>query len=170
MRTILVLMLLTACASAQDKSSATMEKACGSLKTQFEVKRAKSQHPLPPEPGKARVYFIQDLGKATCVGCVIVRIGMDGAWVGANEHNSYFSLSVEPGEHHLCAIPQPGYLQMLVGLAHFTAEAGKTYYFRERMFGEQNQAIFDFGPIDSDQAEYFIETYPVSVSYTKNEK
>lgn len=153
-----------------DKSSATMEKACGPEKTQFEVKRSKGQHPLPPEPGKARVYFIQDLGKTTCVDCVTVRIGVDGEWIGANQRNSYFSVSMEPGEHHLCAIPQPSYLHELVGLVHFTAEAGKTYYFRERMFGEQNEAVFDFDPIDSDQAEYFIDTYPVSVSFPKNEK
>jgi hypothetical protein len=166
----LVLTIVAMSAMAQDKSAA-FEKACGPEKTQFEVKRAKSQHPLrETEPGKARVYFIQDLGIATCVNCVTVRIGMDGTWVGANQRNSYFSVSVEPGEHHLCAIPQESHLQRLVGLAHFTAEAGKTYYFRERMIGEQEQAVFDFGPIDSDQAEYFIDTYPLSVSYPKNEK
>jgi Protein of unknown function (DUF2846) len=163
----LVVMILAMPAIAQN-TSATVEKACGPEKTQFDVKRAKSQHPLrETEPGKARVYFIQDLGIATCVNCVTVRIGLDGAWVGANQRNSYFSLSVAPGEHHLCAIPQESHLQRLVGLAHFTAEAGKTYYFRARMIGEQNQAVFDFGPIDSDQAEYFIDSYPLSVSYPK---
>ena len=170
MRTILVVTILSLSAAAQNKPSALLEKACGPQSTKYEVKRVQSQHPLPPEPGKARVYLIQDLGKTQCVDCVMVRIGMDGAWVGANQRNSYFSISVEPGEHHLCAIPQPSYLQSLVGLLRFTAEAGKTYYFRERLVGEETQAVFDFEPIDSDQAEYLIGTFPLSVSYAKNEK
>ena len=84
---------------------------------------------------------------------------MNGAWVGATQHNSYFSISVEPGEHHMCADTGP-----VIALAHFNAEAGKVYYFRARAFGGENQRLFDFDPLDSDQAKYLIASYPLSVS------
>jgi hypothetical protein len=159
-------MILAISATAQ--TPAIVEKSCGPQKTQFEVKRTQPQPRISePEAGKARVYFIQDLGKTTCVNCVTIRIGVNAEWVGANQRNSYFSVSLEPGEHHLCASPQPSYLQVLVGLLHFTAEAGKTYFFRVRLIGEQEQALLDFDPIDSEQAEYLIGTYPVAVSYPK---
>jgi hypothetical protein len=163
-----ILVLMTLAISAIGQTPAIVEKSCGPQKTQFEVKRTQPQHGIgEPETGKARVYFIQDLGKTTCVNCVTIRIGVDGDWVGANQRNSYFSVAIEPGEHHLCANPQPSYLQVLVGLLHFTAEAGKTYFFRARLIGEQEQALLDFEPIDSDQAEYLIGIYPVAVSYPK---
>jgi hypothetical protein len=66
---------------------------------------------------------------------------------------------VEPGEHHVCASSGPA-----IALAHFAAEAGKVYYFRTRAFGSENQFIFDFDPIDSDQGQHLIASYPLSVS------
>ncbi len=100
---------------------------------------------------------------------------MDGVWVGAVQHNSYFSVSVEPGEHHVCARPQSRlspatsekYASVLLALAHFTAEAGKVYYFRTRSFGSQTQETFDLDPIDADQAKYLVANYPLSVSHAK---
>src|ERR1019366_1867895 len=53
---------------------------------------------------KALVYVIQDIGSINCIGgCITTKIALDGAWVGANHHNSYFSFAVDPGERHLCA-------------------------------------------------------------------
>src|SRR5882724_5492834 len=143
MKIALVITLLAASALAQDQS-AVVPAACGPQDASFDVKLDKSQHSLTqPEPGKARIYFVQDIGQVSCWGsCVTSRVGLDGAWVGANHDNSYFSVSVEPGEHHMCAKPQ-SILRRLVGLAHFTAEAGKVYYFRTRFSGSQNQALLD---------------------------
>jgi hypothetical protein len=51
-----------------------------------------SQHALAePEPGKALVHFIQDDGPEGNHQHATLRIGLDGAWVGAYKHNSYFS-------------------------------------------------------------------------------
>lgn len=169
MRIACVMILLAASAIAQDQS-AVAAAACGSKDTSFDVKLDKSQHTLEePEPGKARVYFVQDIGVVSCLGgCATMKIGMDGAWVGANQNNSYFSLSVEPGEHHLCAKPQSRFQAgRLVALVHFTAEAGRVYYFRTRLLGSENQLLFDFVPIDSDEAKYLIASYPLSVSHPK---
>jgi hypothetical protein len=168
MRSALVLMVLSVCAIPQDKPP-VVAPACGRSDVNFDVKRDQTQHALgQPEPGKALVYFVQDLGQTRCLtSCVTVKIGLDGAWVGANQDNSYFSMSVEPGEHHVCATPQSRELRRLVGLAHFTAEVGKTYYLRTRLFGDQNQQLIDLGLIDSDQAGYFVASYPLSVSHPK---
>jgi hypothetical protein len=165
MKFVLVFMLLAASAFAQNQT-AVVPPACGPKDPNFDVKLDKSQHTIaPPEPGKARVYFIQDLGKVNCIGaCGRTKIGLDGTWVGAVQHNSYFSVSVEPGEHHLCAAPGP-----ITAFAHLTAEAGKTYYFRTRGFSTSTQLLFDFDPIDSDQAKYLIASFPLSVTRLETE-
>jgi hypothetical protein len=67
-----------------------------------------------------------------------VKVGVDGAWVGANKGDSYVFTSVAPGEHHMCVNWQSGILTPsgLFAMANFTAETGKTYYFRARTFSE----------------------------------
>jgi hypothetical protein len=107
MRSVLVAMLLAASAFGQNESTA-IAAACGPKGVTFDVKRDESQHTFAqPEPRKARIYFVQDIGEVNCLGgCVTTKIGLDGAWAGANQHNSYFSVSVDPGEHHVCANQQ----------------------------------------------------------------
>ena len=165
----LVLALFAATVFAQDRPASTPA-ACGQKNVNFDVKLDDSQHILlPPEAGKARVYFIQDLGPLTCIACTTTRFGVDGSWAGAVQHNSYFSLSVEPGEHHICANPQSRFatVNRIVALAHFTAEPGKVYFFRARAVGDKNNLFFDLDPIDSDQGEYLVGWFPLSVSHPK---
>ena len=172
MRIAIVMLLLATAMFAQDQPAPALA-ACGPKEISFNVKLDKSQHTAgKPEPGKALVYFVQDIGQVSCIGsCVTTRIGMDGTWVGANQHNSYFSVAVEPGEHHFCANPQSRFTSgRPVALAHLTAEAGKVYYFRTRAFGSENQWLFDFDPIDSDHAKYLIATYPLSISHPKSKQ
>ncbi len=176
MTRVLVLMLLTVSAFAQQEAP-VVAAACGPKDVRYEAKLDESQHPpAQPEPGKALVYFIQDIGVTNCIGaCITTRIGLDGAWVGANQRNSYFSVPVEPGEHHVCASPQSRFLPkasakyagVLLALRHFTAEEGKVYYFRMRSFGAPSQQIFDLDPVDADQAKYLMAYYPLSVAHPK---
>jgi hypothetical protein len=172
MRSALIVMLLAVSAFAQ-RESGPLAAACGPKSISFNAKPDESQHTqAQPEPGKALVYFIQDIGEVNCFGgCITTKIGLDGTWVGAHQSNSYFSVSVEPGEHHVCANPQShvGWISRKVALAHFTAEAGKVYYFRTRGFmgGSGDQLLFDLDPVDSDQAKYLIASYPLSVSQPK---
>lgn len=165
MRSVFVLMLLAVPVFAQEQPGAVAA-ACGP-KEAFEVKLDQSQHShVQPEPGKARVYFVQDIGAVNCLGGCGTKIGLDGAWVGANKQNSYFSVSVEPGEHHVCANLSPHFSPHSVAFAHFTAEAGKVYYFRTRPFLAKDQ-LLNIDPIDSDEAKYLIASYPLSVSQPK---
>jgi hypothetical protein len=84
MRIALVIMLLAASAFAQDQS-AVAKAACGPSDTDFEIKLDKSKHALTrPEPGKAQVYFIQDIGRVSCLGaCAKAKVGVDGLRKGS---------------------------------------------------------------------------------------
>jgi hypothetical protein len=172
MRAALALLLFSIAAFAQDPAAVSVaEAACGPSNVKFDVKNDDSKHTVgQPEAGKALVYVIQDIGSVNCIaGCITTRIASDGAWVGANHHNSYFSFAVDPGERHLCANWQSRFagLSQIVGLAHFTAEAGKVYYFRTRVLGATSTNFFDIEPIDNDQGRLFVASIPLSVSHPK---
>jgi len=166
--------LLTVTAWAEDKAAVTRAlAACGPDDFQFDVKTDKHRHPIAqPETGKATVYVIEDQGPE-CVFCAAtIRLGMDGAWVGANHGRSYFFFTVQAGEHHLCAdwqrLPP---VDKVVSLAHFTAEAGKTYYFSTRLTSGYAGSgyLLDLQPMDSDEAQFLIASYAFSTWKLPNE-
>jgi hypothetical protein len=167
MRFILLVMLFAASASAQVPPVASTA-ACGHENVSFKVKLDESQHTLAqPDPGKARVYFVHDAGTSITLGYPTVKLAVDGAWVGANHGNSYFSVSVEPGEHHVCVTLQSSLVAQRVELAHFTAEAEKVYYYRTQLVTSRSVELLELEPIDSDQGKYLIATFPLSVSQLK---
>ena len=167
MRSALIALLFAASASAQT-SRAAATAACGPENVSFKVKLDDSQHTLAqPEPGKARVYFFHDAGTSSTLGYPTVKLAMDGAWVGANHGNSYFSTSVEPGEHHVCVTLQSTLVAQRVELAHFTAEAEKVYYYRTRLVMSRSVELLELDPINSDQGKYLIVSFPLSVSNPK---
>lgn len=151
---VLIAFFFAASALAQNSSS-----ACGSENVGFNVMLDKSHSSLPTgEPGKATVVFIQDFGERKFgIGVrVIARIGVDGSWVGAIKDNSYLSVFLEPGEHHICVNLDSELLGRPVEFAHFTAEAGKAYYFRSRYLSGGNLLV---APVDSDEAKYEIAMF-----------
>jgi hypothetical protein len=162
MKIALVALLFAASAFAQEPS-AVATSACGPKDASFDVKLDKTQHTLAqPDPGKALVYFIQEKGSDAFD--VTTKVGIDGAWVGANKNSSYFAVSVEPGEHHVCANVQ-SFRGHPLGLVHFTAEAGKAYYFDGRVvYGEAVDLYFFLVAVDSDQARHLIDVLALSVS------
>jgi len=69
-----------------------------------------------------------------------VRFGLDGAWAGANNNNSYFAAMVDPGVHHLCvswqsALPM---LKKSIDVASFTAEPGKVVLLRGQCYRDSH--------------------------------
>ena len=127
----------------------------------------RSHSSLPKtEPGKATVVFIQDFGaRKFGIGVHVTgRIGVDGSWAGAIKDNSYLSVFLEPGEHHICVNIDSELLGNPVEFAHFTAEAGKAYYFRSRYISGGNLLL---APVDSDEAKYQMAMFPLSVSKPK---
>jgi len=158
MKSALIVLLLAASAFAQ-KPSGSATSACGPKDVSFDVKLDKTQHTLAdPDPGKALVYFIQEKGSDALMG-------LDGAWVGQTKKSSYFAVSVEPGEHHVCADVQTprGIPGVPVGFLHFTAESGRVYYFDARVVYAAESYLF-LGAVDSDEAKYLIDSLSLSVS------
>jgi hypothetical protein len=168
MKSIAVALLFAASAFAQNPSGVATS-ACGPNNGSFAVTLDRPQHPkAQPDPGKALVYFIQEKGMDTFA--VTTRTGLDGTWVGANKDSSYFAVSVETGEHHVCASVQ-SFRGHPLGFAHFTAEAGKVYYFNARViYGEESKAYLFFSEVDSDEAKYLIASSPLSVSTPRPKK
>jgi hypothetical protein len=168
MKIVFVAMFFAVSTFAQNPSS-RIAPACGPRNVSFDVKQDDSQHTVTkPEPGKAQVYFIQDKSVESfgVGGTVVSMIGIDGAWEGENKDDSYFSVPVEPGEHHVCANVQSR-LGHPMELSHFIAEAGNVYYFRERVVPSLYGVYLFLEPVDSDEAKYLIATYPLSVSHKK---
>ena len=149
----------------------TLPDACGNDKVQFDVKTTKKQPPpAPPEAGKAQIVLIEALDKnLACWSCgtPTSRFGMDGAWVGATQGNSYFALDVAPGEHHLCVDWQSafGSLKKMVGMADFDAEAGKTYYFEAQV--KLKEHSYGTGPDSSSEVDRHLTFEQVSVDEGK---
>jgi hypothetical protein len=168
MKVAIVLFLLVSPAFAQNKPNApAVAPGCGTDDAKFEVTKVKDQHPTPqPETEEALVYFIEDDREYDPTRKPTMLAGLDGRWVGATNGNSDFYFSVVPGEHHLCASWQ-GKRQMRA-VAHFTAEAGKVYYFAVKNRAGTYQAYgIDFAPLDNDQGLLLASTFPLSTFQLK---
>jgi hypothetical protein len=171
MKAPLVALLFAAFASASAQNpSSPLPPACGPNNVDFDVKLDKSPHALtPPESGKARIYILQDIGVAGPPGFTTATgptmFAVDGAWAGAIHGAAYFSIPVDPGEHHICAATR--YFDRVAGtsvlaLAHLHTEAGKSYYYRLRL-GE----YIELEPLDTDEGDFVIPNYPLSISHPK---
>jgi len=178
------LVALFLCASlvcAVQARATTLPDACGDDKVKFDVKTQAGQSaPAPPADGKAQIVFIETMDEenlAFCKGCdVVARLGVDGAWVGANKGNSYFAYTVEPGEHHLCTnwdSPR-AFLSEKVGVADFTAEPGKTYYFQARFLIKmvdidtaQLEQRLELTQLSDDEGKYRVKVSPLSTGNPK---
>jgi hypothetical protein len=158
------LALLLLCATPALAQSTNLSiAACGKLEGKYKVKLDNSQHSInAPDPGKARVVFVHET-QYQYPGYPVVRIALDGTPAGATHGNSYFSVSIEPGEHHLCTSLQSSFFSGLQ-LAHFTAEPGQTYYFRTRLLSDAKTYDLDLSPLDSDQGRHLVEASPLSIA------
>jgi hypothetical protein len=142
--------------------------ACGPENASFKVRlEDKPSVQAQPAPGKALVYFIHDSGSPAVFAYPTMKIGVDGAWVGADHSNSYFFTSVDAGVHHLCATLQSSLVDGRSEFVHFRAEAGKLYYYRTRLVLSRSVELLELEPIDSDEGRYLATSYPLSVSTPK---
>lgn len=142
---------------------ATLPSACGSDNVMFKVKARKNQPaPAAPAEGKAQVVFIEMVEGLRATA----RIGMDGAWVGADKGASYFALDVTPGMHHLCANWQSSFnsLDRQVQLFALNAEPGKVYYFHIKAISTKYFQDFTLAPLNEDEALYLIRTSALSTA------
>jgi len=141
-------------AFAQRNASEPMIAAgCGDANVKFDVRSEKSQHPSAhPEEGQALVYFVEDDSSFESLPRPTTRVGLDGKWVGANRANSYFYFPVSPKS----------------AAAHFTAEAGKTYYFRvQNTLLRDGPVKIELMPLDSDEGQLLASKFAFSTSHPK---
>lgn len=145
--------------------------ACGPQETNYKVGLNRSQHgPMLPQAGKALVYFVHDDGSGVGgagLGSPTIRYAVDGLWVGANHGESWFAVAVAPGEHHVCAAIQSALLNERVELAHITAAAGKSYYFRTQLVTSRSVELLELEKIDCDEAAYLYSEYPMATATAK---
>lgn len=171
----IVLLAIASPAFGQTQSSAAATiPGCGAASIQFNVKTDDKQHPVvPPGAGKANIFFLQDDAEFGSNPRPTTRFGIDGAWVGATHSNSYLYVSVDPGEHHLCASWQGtvgAFFQRREAALHFTAEAGHNYYIRAKNIYEpktQKTAVVLLKPLDSDEAQLLMSQFSFSTSNPK---
>ncbi len=159
-------MALAVCARAKT----ILPDACGSDDVKFKVKAREGQPvPTAPEAGKAQVVFVEVMDKTGLfTGDAITRIGVDGAWVGANKGDSYFTFTVTPGDHHLCADWQAdfGPTKEKVGLDFFKAEPGKIYYYQVKItvISQAAQRSLVLTRLSEDEGKYRIKASPYSIA------
>lgn len=173
MKSPLTLVLFLA-ASAFAQNAPQIPTACGPLDAKFDAQAEVGQPAAQLEVGKALVYVAEVFTKAPGeLSNPTLRVGIDGAWMGATRPNSYLAFSVEPGEHHLCTSWQSR-LQRLSKLAAFTgfsAEPGKVYYFRERItysgYGNSANMNLELEPVNPDEGQFLIASYKPSTSHQK---
>ena len=155
------LSLASCCAFGEDKAAvAAAEGACGPRDLDFSVAADESRHPTPiPDNGKALIYVVQTAPGST-------RLGADGKWLGALKRGTYFSASVDPGEHHLCARAHIGLWNHL-SLHELKAKAGETYYFVASFANEVSHNEFAISQVDLDEGKYLVAQAKFSESRPK---
>jgi hypothetical protein len=150
--------------------------ACGDDKIKFDVSAKSNQPPpAPPAEGKAQIVFVEN--ENHMIGpfmTATVRFGLDGAWAGANNNNSYFAVNVDPGVHHLCVSWQSALptLKKSIDVASFTAEPGKVYYFAANVkvipTGDNNVTYdFSLSPLDDDAGRYRLKAWKLATATPK---
>lgn len=176
LRTALIALLFASPAFAQDSTVNPLAAAgCGANEIHFDVKTDKKQHPTAqPDAGKALVYVIGAAWSdyvAVHIGTPPTRVGINGTWVGANGYRSYFFFPVEPGDHRLCTGVQSKFgwvVKSSMAATSFTAEAGKTYYFRTKTpKGQEASEARKLVPVDPAEAQLLIASTAFSTSRLK---
>jgi hypothetical protein len=172
--------LLLICASllsatqALAKSKAILPDGCGDDAVEFDAKQEKENPGLPAlAEGKALIVFVESMPNEMKVQST-TRFGVDGAWVGATKGDSYFTVTVDPGDHNLCASMQSAPSRMkktFTQMTSVTAEAGKVYYFEAavNVVGNMNMGIasFDFAQLAEKEGKYRVKAWKVATSKPK---
>ena len=158
--TIFLSLCCSCCTFAQDKAAlSAAEAACGPRAAGFKVTADKSQHPTPrPEDGKALIYVVQKDDAST-------RFAADGKWLGALRRRTYLFSSIDPGQHHLCAIGRIG-IWSHVSLHELNAKAGETYYFVTE-YGQLVPDQFTLRQVDPDEEKHLVAWAHLSAFHPK---
>lgn len=176
---VVALCLSASMMPALQARGADLPAGCGPDSVRFDVTTQKGQPtPSAPEAGKAQIVFIETMekeGMTFCIGCdVVTRVGANGAWIGANKGNSFFSYTVDPGEYHVCVDWQSliGKLRRKVGMDDFIADPDKIYYYQIRvrnieMSEDYTELDLQLIPLSQDEGTYLLKHSVLSTSKAK---
>lgn len=169
--------------SAPSALGSILPDACGSDSVKFDVKLQKNPPaPAGPADGKAQIVFIeisdskkQFACRASFTSCdTLARFGVDGKWVGATKGKAFFTVSIDPGVHHLC-----GVVGNKIGMEALTAEAGKVYYYQANynvegtQYGNAEHPNYqikksaDFTFVSEDEGKYRVKISDLSTATQK---
>lgn len=164
-------LLPCACHVAMAQQLHPLQSACGADTQQFNVKTDAPPPPLPLlDSTKARVYFLSTMPHEPFVS-KIVRLGIDGTWLGATGADSYLVQDLAPGTHHLCASYQGQYAlfdEPAQRLLQLHLEPGKTYYVVYRAIIIRDQGLIAFlNPVDEDEGSFVLQRLAYATSTPK---
>jgi hypothetical protein len=165
-------------AAAAHASPVILPDSCGKDGVKFDVKTQQGQ-PVPAQvEGKAQIVLIETFTRLKYFTGghspdILTRFGLDGDWIGATKADTYFTVDVPPGEHHLCSSVKGS--PTLLGMTSFTAEAGKVYYYEfkidMRLYGVPGnggaQLSATFLPLSDEEGKYRMKAYALSDSTRK---
>jgi hypothetical protein len=163
------LFLCVSLALAVEARATVLPDSCGDDKVRFSVSTEASQYaPAVPDSGKAQIIFVENSDRPL-LGNRTVRVGVDGAWVGANRGNSYFALTVEPGVHHICASWQAAKRAFVrtIDAVSITTEPGGVYYvaaqFNSSGYKDANMNLA-LSQLNEDQGRYRVKAWKLATA------
>lgn len=156
-------------------SSPAAKSACGPENIKFNVRLDRSPHALmQPTHGKSVVYVFQEypyislLPPFSLLPSLTMRVGVDGAWVGANRKRSYFAFTVVPGVHSICVSGQSR-LGGMISLYRVVTKSNGIYYFRTQFYCDSSGVCdpLDVESVNEGEAKLLMQTSAYSTSDTK---
>lgn len=139
---------------------------CGAPEQKFDVTTAKDKAEIKAVPGKALLLVLQNDSIYASRPRPTNRIGVDGKWVGATHGETYLSVQLEPGEHHLCSSWQSSTVfssERTSAAAHFTAEPNGVYYYEVKDSfvpnGVGGAIEVKLNLLDSDEGQLMVNDY-----------
>jgi hypothetical protein len=140
----------------------TLASACGVNNTKFKMKPdTLSAGTITPPAGKALIYVIELMPGGNFL-TTHVKVGADGNWLAQLSGQTFISVAVEPGVHHLCAQYEGSVAASGLGstvLHRLDAEAGQTYYLLYRgVITKDAGEVGFFNLVDEDEGRYALQS------------
>jgi hypothetical protein len=150
--------------------------SCGDPHVFLNVKTSRTAPAISADPSTATLIFVQR--NSHCLGCSIVQIGIDGAWVGGNKGDSWFATTIAPGPRHICAYwrgspmrisEDPHWLESRLWLTDMQAQTGQTSYYEVVVIADTDTSGFmvRLEPISPDEAKFLIAGSSLATSLPK---
>jgi len=176
MLTVTALLLMGSAFQPQLCAQQIGQPGCGVDELKFDVSKSPLQPLTKPADGMALVVVLDrnDAGAAVIGGAS--RIGLDGKWLSATKGNTYTTLQVDPGVHHLCTKPQSILsgkkflaVKLLAAATSIDTKAGGVYYYQlvSVQLAHEDMPHSELRLMEPDAGELLRSGYELSVAKPK---